>query len=189
MFKFTKTEIPEVVIIEPQVFWDDRGFFMETYSKKEFENAWIDINFVQDNHSKSKKGVFRWFHFQTKNTQSKLVRVISGSVLDFAIDLRKKSKTYWKYIMIELSEQNKKQLFVPQGFAHWFLTLENNTEFVYKCDDYYSPEYDWWIIYSDIDLNIDFEGIKKNYNIDELFFSEKDKSHPTIKEFYSDNTF
>ncbi len=189
MFKFIKTEIPDVIIIEPQIFWDDRGFFMETYSEKEFKQNWINSNFVQDNHSKSKKWVFRWFHFQTKNTQAKLVRVISWSVLDFAIDLRKKSETYWKYISVVLSSQNKKQLFVPQGFAHWFLTLENDTEFVYKCDDYYYPEYDWWIIYLDSELNINFEEIKKKYNIVELSFSEKDKNHPTLKEFYNNNPF
>ena len=189
MFNFIKTEIPDVIIVEPQVFWDERGFFMETYSKKEFVKAWIDTEFVQDNHSKSKKWVFRWFHFQTKNTQAKLVRVVSWAVLDFAIDLRKKSKTYWKYVAVELSAENKKQLFVPKWFAHWFLTLEDNTEFVYKCDDYYKPEYDWWIIYNDNDLNIDFEYIKKKYNINELVFSEKDKQHPTLKEFYKNNPF
>jgi len=189
MFKFTKTKIPDVLIIEPQVFWDDRGFFMETYSKKEFLNAWINCEFVQDNHSKSKKWVFRWFHFQTKNTQSKLVRVISGSVLDFAIDLRKNSNTYWEYIIEELSEQNKKQIFIPKWFAHWFLTLEDNTEFVYKCDNYYSPEFDWWIIFSDLSLDIDFENIKKKYDIKELFFSDKDKLHPTLEEFFEKNPF
>ena len=189
MFRFTKTNIPEVVIIEPQVFWDDRGFFMETYSKKEFTNAWITCDFVQDNHSKSKKWVFRGFHFQTQNTQSKLVRVVSWAVLDFAIDLRKDSSTYWEYIMEELTEKNKKQLFVPQWFAHWFLTLKDNTEFVYKCDNYYSPEHDWWVIFSDISLNIDFEAIKKQYKIDELFFSDKDKKQPTINEFYLINPF
>ena len=189
MFKFTKTEIPEIIIVEPEVFWDNRWFFMETYSKKEFVKVWIDTEFVQDNHSKSKKWVFRWFHFQMKNTQAKLVRVVSWAVLDFAIDLRKQSKTYWKYIAVELSAENKKQLFVPKWFAHWFLTLENNTEFVYKCDDYYNPEFDGWIIYSDEDLNIEFESIKKEYDIKELFFSEKDKKHPTLKEFYNNNPF
>jgi len=189
MFKFTETKIPNVIIIQPEVFWDNRGFFMETYSQKEFKKAGITCDFVQDNHSKSKKWVFRWFHFQTKNTQSKLVRVISWSVLDFAIDLRKKSESYWKYVVVELSAENKRQLFVPQWFAHWFLTLEDNTEFVYKCDNYYSPEVDWWIIYSDDSLGIDFEAIKQKYNIDELFFSEKDKKHPTLEEFYSNNPF
>jgi len=189
MFKFTKTKIPDVIVIEPQVFWDERGFFMETYSFTEFKQNWITVEFIQDNHSKSKKWVFRWFHFQTKNTQSKLVRVISWSVLDFAIDLRKDSTTYWKYIVEKLSEKNKKQLFIPQWFAHWFLTLENDTEFVYKCDNYYSPEHDGWIIYSDTDLNIDFWEIKNKYNIDELHFSDKDKTQPTINEFYSNNPF
>lgn len=189
MFKFTKTSIPEVVIVEPQVFWDDRGFFMETYSQKEFIDAGINCNFVQDNHSKSKKWVFRWFHFQTQNTQSKLVRVVSWSVLDFAIDLRKDSKTYGEYVAEELSENNKKQLFVPQGFAHWFLTLEDDTEFVYKCDNYYSPEHDWGIIFSDPELSIDFEAIKEKYGMDELFFSEKDTQHPTIKDFFVNNPF
>ncbi|MDD2870759.1 MAG: dTDP-4-dehydrorhamnose 3,5-epimerase [Candidatus Gracilibacteria bacterium] len=189
MFKFTSTKIADVIVVEPQVFGDDRGFFMETYSKKEFENAGIDVEFVQDNHSKSKKGVFRGFHFQTQNTQSKLVRVVSGSVLDFAIDLRKDSVTYGEYIVEELSASNKKQLFVPQGFAHGFLTLEDNTEFVYKCDDYYSPEFDGGIIYSDPRLNIDFEAIKKKYDISELSFSEKDKNHPSIDEFFSNNPF
>ena len=174
MFKFTQTKIPDVILIEPQIFWDDRGFFMETYSQKEFENEGIICNFVQDNHSKSKKWVFRGFHFQTKNTQSKLVRVVSWGVLDFAIDLRKDSPTYWEYIAEELTEKNKRQLFVPQWFAHWFLTLEDDTEFVYKCDNYYSPENDWWIIFSDSSLSIDFEAIK---NQDPKLAKEKMKVH------------
>ncbi len=189
MFKFVKTDIPEVILIEPQVFWDDRWFFMETYSRREFIENWIDCSFVQDNHSKSKKGVFRGFHFQTKNTQAKLVRVVSWAVLDFAIDLRKTSNTYWKFVVEELSARNKRQLFVPQWFAHWFLTLEDDTEFVYKCDNYYSPEFDGGIMYSDPSLSIDFEEIKEKYKIEELSFSEKDQKHPTIEEFYSDNPF
>ena len=115
---------------------------METYSQKELTSHGIDAEFVQDNHSLSKSGVFRGFHFQTQHSQAKLVRVISGAVLDFAIDLRKDSPSYGQHISVELTAQNKKQLFVPRGFAHGFLTLSDNTEFVYKCDDYYMPQYD-----------------------------------------------
>jgi len=189
MFKFTKTSIPEVIIIEPQVFWDERGFFMETYSKKEFNLNGINTHFVQDNHSKSSKWVLRWLHFQIINTQAKLVRVVSGSVYDVAVDLRKNSATYGKWIWEVLSASNKKQLFVPQWFAHGFLTLEDDTEFVYKCDDYYNPDWDGWIIYNDKDIWINREEISKKFNIDKIQLSEKDKNHKSIKEFYNNNPF
>jgi len=183
MFKFTKTEIPDVIIVEPQVFWDKRGFFMETYSEKEFKQNWIPNIFVQDNHSKSNTWVLRWLHFQTKNTQAKLVRVISWSVYDVAVDLRKGSPTYWKWVWVVLSAENKKQLFIPQGFAHWFLTLEDNTEFVYKCDDFYSPEYDAWILYNSKELNINWWDY---YDLDKLIISDKDQNH---KEFDKQNFY
>ena len=189
MFKFTKAKIPKVIIVEPQVFWDDRWFFMETYSEKEFKQNWIIVNFVQDNHSKSSAGVLRGLHFQTVNTQSKLVRVISGSVYDVAVDLRKDSPTYWKWVWEVLSAENKKQLFVPQWFAHGFLTLEDNTEFVYKCDDYYNPDWDWWIFYNDSGIWINWDEIINEYNIEEVLLSEKDKNHKWIKEFYNSNPF
>ncbi len=189
-FSFEKNSlINDVILITPQVFWDQRWFFMETYHQKDFVENWIPNIFVQDNHSKSSKGVLRWFHFQRKNTQAKLVRVVAWSVLDFAIDLRKNSQTFGKYIMEVLSAENKKQLFVPKGFAHGFLTLEDNTEFVYKCDDYYNPQADWWILYSDPDLNIDREKIKNDYNIQEFILADKDKKQPTFKEFLENNPF
>ena len=183
MFKFIETEIPEVIIVEPQVFWDERGFFMETYSEKEFKQNWIIVNFVQDNHSKSSAWVLRWLHFQTINTQSKLVRVISWSVYDVAVDLRKGSPTYWKWIWEILSAKNKKQLFIPQGFAHWFLTLEDNTEFVYKCDDFYNPEWDWWISYDSTYLNINWWDF---FDKEKLIISEKDQIH---NEFEKNNFY
>lgn len=186
MFKFTEPSITWLIIIEPQIYGDERGFFMETYSKKEFENAWIACNFVQDNHSKSKAWVLRWLHFQTLNTQSKLVRVISWSVYDVAVDLRKDSKTYWKQFWIMLSAENKKQFFIPKWFAHGFLTLADDTEFVYKCDDYYNPEWDSGIIYDDIDLNINWW---EYFDVKKLIISDKDKKHPTLKEFDKINPF
>ncbi len=186
MFYFIKTPLNWAYIIEPQIFWDERGFFMETYNEKEFNNSWINVNFVQDNHSKSKAWVLRWLHFQTINTQSKLVRVIAGSVYDVAVDLRKESPTFWKWFWVVLSSINKKQFFIPKGFAHWFLTLEDNTEFVYKCDDFYNPAWDSWIAYNDIDLNIDWW---KYFDIEKLIISEKDKKQLSLKDFWENNPF
>lgn len=186
MFQFIKTPIEWLTIIEPQVFWDERGFFMETYSEREFKNAEIYVHFVQDNHSKSKAWVLRGLHFQTLNTQSKLVRVIAGSVYDVALDLRKKSPTYGKWYGILLSAENKKQFFIPQGFAHGFLTLEDNTEFVYKCDNFYNPSWDGGIAYNSNELNIDWW---KYFDIEKLIVSDKDKKHPTFWEFNTINPF
>lgn len=185
MFNFIQTPLKWAIIIEPQVFWDERGFFMETYSKKEFVNAWIDIEFVQDNHSKSKAWVLRWLHFQTINTQSKLVRVISGSVYDVAVDLRKKSPSFWKWFWVLLSAENKKQFFIPKWFAHGFVTLEDNTEFVYKCDDFYNPAWDGGISYNSPELNINWW----EYFTWELIISDKDKNHPSFWEFSKNNPF
>lgn len=188
-FIFQNTELSGVILIEPKVFGDERWFFMETYNKKDFFEAWINCEFVQDNHSKSKKWVLRWFHFQTQNTQAKLVRVTKWSVLDFAIDIRKNSSTYGKFVMEELSEKNKKQLFVPKWFAHGFLTLEDDTEFLYKCDDYYNPSSEGWILWNDEDINIDWNDIKIKYDIKNIILSDKDKINPTLKEFYINNPF
>lgn len=162
---------------------------METYHQKDFENNWIPNIFVQDNHSKSRKGVFRGFHFQKAHSQNKLVRVISWAILDFVIDIRKNSPTYGKYITEVLSAENKKLLFIPVWFAHGFLTLKDDSEFVYKCDDYYSPKDEAGIFYKDPELNIDREWIMEEHDIQELTLSDKDKTHPTLKEFYIDNPF
>lgn len=188
---FIETEIKDCFIVEPQALGDERGFFMETYSEKDFLTQGIGIHFVQDNQSLSGRGVFRGFHFQTQNTQTKLVRVIAGSVLDFAIDIRKDSPTYGKYIMVELSWKNKRQLLVPKGFAHGFLTLEDDTEFVYKCDDFYNPQADGGILYTDSGLWINWEGIQREFGlrVEELLVSEKDKKHPTLAEFHTHNPF
>ena len=183
MSKFNKinTGIEGLYIIEPTVFGDNRGFFLESYSKKEFEEIGLTYEFVQDNHSKSKKGVLRGLHFQTKHSQGKLVRVIKGAVYDVAVDIRKGSKTYGKWYGIELSAENKKMFFIPPGFAHGFLTLEDETEFQYKCTDIYAPQYDSGIMWNDKDLNIDWK--LEEYNIDNLIFSEKDKKHQSFKEY------
>lgn len=186
MFNFIQSTLNLAIIIEPQIFWDERGFFMETYNKLEFEKAWINIEFVQDNHSKSKAWVLRWLHFQTINTQSKLVRVISGSVYDVAVDLRKNSTTYWKWYWVILSAENKKQFFIPAWFAHWFLTLEDDTEFVYKCDDFYNPEWDSWIAYNSPELNINWW---KYFDTSKLIISDKDKKHLNFTDFSKNNPF
>lgn len=157
MFTKIATSLTDCYIIEPQVFWDSRGFFMETYSVPEFEKIDIISQFVQDNHSKSKAWVLRGLHFQTRKPQAKLVRVISGSVYDVVVDLRSDSPTFGKWEGFLLSEENKKMLFVPRGFAHWFLTLEDDTEFLYKCDDIYDPGFEWGIIWNDRILAIDWD--------------------------------
>ena len=180
-FKRIETGIEGLCIIEPTVFGDNRGFFLESYSKKEFEDIGIAEEFVQDNHSKSKKGVLRGLHFQTKHSQGKLVRVIKGSVYDVVVDIRKGSKTYGKWYGVELSAENKKMFYIPAGFAHGFLTLEDETEFQYKCTDIYAPQYDSGIMYDDKDLNIDWK--LEEYGIAELTLSEKDKKHQSFKEY------
>lgn len=177
MLKFTKTEIEGVYIIEPKVFGDDRGYFMETYSETDFKNAGLNYVFVQDNQSKSKKGVLRGLHFQTKHPQAKLVRVIKGEVFDVAVDLRKNSPTYGKWVGVLLSAENKKQLLIPRGFAHGFLVVSDEAEFVYKCDEFYHPEDDGGIIYNDPTINIKWPHIDS-----EIILSDKDKKHPTLKE-------
>lgn len=186
MLHFSKTSIEWLLVIEPQVFEDERGFFMETYSQKDFFNNNIDINFVQDNHSKSMKWVLRWLHFQTKNVQTKLVRVIAGSVYDVAVDLRKNSQTFWKWYGIVLSAKNKKQFLIPQWFAHWFLTLDDNTEFVYKCDNFYDKESEGGIVYHDSTLNINWE---EYMNQTDILVSAKDQILPNFSDFILHNPF
>jgi dTDP-4-dehydrorhamnose 3,5-epimerase len=157
--KLKETSLNDVVICEPHVYQDERGFFLESYNQKEFEKVSPGVNFVQDNHSKSNKGVLRGLHYQIQHSQGKLVRVIKGSVFDVAVDLRKSSNSFGKWFGIELSAQNKLQLWIPPGFAHGFLTLEDNTEFLYKTTDFYYPEHEKCIIWNDPNLGIKWPEI------------------------------
>lgn len=175
-FNFLKTEIDGVFIIEPTVFGDDRGYFMETYQYNDFKEAGIDVTFVQDNQSKSKKGVLRGLHFQKQFPQSKLVRVISGEVYDVAVDLRPGSKTYGKYVGVVLSAENKRQFFIPKGFAHGFLVLSDEAEFVYKVDDFYHPNDEGGLMWNDPEINIAWPITAD----DVIILSEKDKVNPPL---------
>lgn len=149
------TEIPEVLIIEPRVFGDDRGFFFESFNQKSFaEKVGTEINFVQDNHSRSAKNVLRGLHYQIQQAQGKLVRVVAGEIFDVAVDIRKSSPTFGQWISCELSASNKRQLWVPAGFAHGFLSLEDGTEVLYKTTDYYAPPYERSLLWNDSDLAI-----------------------------------
>lgn len=156
--KIIETTIPDVKIIEPQIFGDERGFFMETWNQKKFEDLVTGkpTKFVQDNHSKSKKGILRGLHYQTENTQGKLVRVVSGEVFDVAIDIRKGSATFGKWFGEYLSAANKRQLWIPEGFAHGFFVTSNEAEFVYKCTNFYEPQSEISIKWDDEDLGIDW---------------------------------
>lgn len=176
---FTRTAIPDVVIIEPKVHGDSRGYFVETFRQDKLEEfLGYKINFCQDNESKSSKGVLRGLHYQLPpHTQTKLVRVIHGRVLDVAVDIRKNSPTFGKHVAVELSAENKKQLLIPRGFAHGFVVLEDDTIFAYKVDNYYSPECDRGIAFDDKSLNIDWI-----LNHDELNLSTKDTKQPKLNE-------
>ena len=177
--QMSKTELEGVFIIEPKVFGDDRGYFVETFRQDIFEKTiGYKVDFIQDNESKSSCGVLRGLHYQLPPfSQSKLVRVIEGSVLDVAVDIRKGSSTYGKYVSVELSGENKKQLFVPRGFAHGFLVTSKTAIFAYKVDNYYAPEYDRGILYNDTILKIDWQ-MKSEL----LILSDKDKNQPTLQE-------
>lgn len=177
-FKFIKTSIEGVFVIEPTVFGDERGYFMETYHAGEFKEAGLDFDFVQDNQSKSKKGVLRGLHFQYTRPQGKLVRVIKGEVFDVAVDLRQSSPTYGNWEGVILSEENKKQFYVPEGFAHGFLVLSEEAEFTYKCTDFYDPADEGGIIWNDPDIAIDWPLD----DIDEISLSDKDKKLRPFKE-------
>ena len=152
------TKIPDILLIEPTVFGDDRGFFYESFNKKRFEKATgIAADFVQDNHSKSTKGVLRGLHYQIKQAQGKLVRVISGEVLDVAVDIRRSSSTFGQWVGTILSGDNKRQFWIPEGFAHGFVVLSESAEFLYKTTDYYAPEFERCIRWDDADLSIDWK--------------------------------
>ncbi|CAL2103448.1 dTDP-4-dehydrorhamnose 3,5-epimerase [Tenacibaculum sp. 190130A14a] len=178
---FVKTDIPDVIIIEPRVFKDERGFFFESFNQKIFEENIMRVDFIQDNESKSTRGVLRGLHFQKPPyTQAKLVRCIQGEVLDVAVDMRKESPTYGKYVSVLLSEENKKQVFIPRGFAHGYIVLSEEALFAYKVDNVYAPKHDTGIQWNDPDLNIDWKIIEKD-----IILSEKDKNLGSLKEFDS----
>ena len=180
-FEFIKQEIPEVILIKPKVFGDNRGFFMETYKKSEFYANGIEIEFNQDNHSKSTAHVLRGLHFQkAPYGQAKIVRCTRGRIYDVAVDIRPESKTFGKYVKVELSEDNKQMLFIPEGFAHGFVVLSEEAELNYKASGEYAPQADCGVIWNDKDLNIDWE-------IDfEPILSEKDTKQKTLKELFND---
>jgi len=174
--KVTKTKIKDVLIIEPDLFQDDRGWFMENYNKEKFKNAGIEAGFIQDNHSYSKiKGILRGLHFQTNPySQAKLVRCIRGAVLDVAVDLRKASSTYKQWISVELSAENKKIFFIPRGFAHGFLTLTDDVDFEYKVDNYYNKNSEGRIHFNDPEIGI-------NWGIENPILSKEDSESPFLK--------
>ena len=179
--KFTNTRISDVIIIEPNVYEDGRGYFFESYNKKKFEEVVGKISFVQDNESKSSKGVLRGLHFQKPPfAQAKLVRCIRGRVIDVVVDIRKESPTYGMHVSVELSAENKKQLFVPRGFAHGFLVLSNSATFTYKVDNTYAPDHDAGIRWNDKELNIQW-GMKDS----QVIVSEKDAELPFSPKFKS----
>ncbi len=180
-FQFTKTGIEGLVVVEPKVFGDNRGYFMETYNYNDFKAAGLDMVFVQDNQSKSKKGVLRGLHFQKKNPQGKLVRVVSGEVYDVAVDLRRGSDTYGKWYGVLLSAENKKQFYVPEGCAHGFVVMSETAEFVYKCTRFYDPSDEGGLMWNDPEIGIDWP-VPENA---ELLLSEKDQHHQPLKDFES----
>lgn len=154
--KIIDSKIPDVKIIEPAVFGDERGFFMETWNQQAFANAGLDIEFVQDNHSRSGQGILRGLHYQMEQTQGKLVRVISGKVYDVAVDMRKSSKTFGQSVGFELSDQNHRMMWVPPGFAHGFYVMSEMADFVYKCTDFYAPKHERTLLWNDTALNIEW---------------------------------
>ena len=176
--KVIQTTIPEVVIIEPDVFGDSRGYFFESYSQKKFDELVRPVRIVQDNESKSKYGVLRGLHFQKgKDAQSKLVRVVKGRVLDVAVDIRKGSPTFGKYVAVELTEDNHRQLFVPRGFAHGFSVLSDEAIFQYKCDNLYAPHAEGAIAWNDPEIGIDWQ-----LPAEDVLLSAKDAAHPMLKD-------
>lgn len=177
-FKFIETKIPDLYIVETKIFGDERGYFLEYYSKRDFEAAGLSMNFVQDNESKSKKGVLRGLHFQTKYTQGKLVRVMQGEVWDVAVDLRNGSPTFGQWVGVYLSEDNKRQFYIPEGFAHGFLVMSDVAFFSYKCTNFYAPEYDSGLLWCDEQIGIKWPIDDKS----KLILSEKDKKQKKFNE-------
>ena len=176
-FKFETTKFPGLFVIETSVFGDARGFFMEIYHAGEFKASGLDITFIQDNQSRSQKGVLRGMHFQKEHPQGKLARVASGAVFDVVVDLRKGSPTFGNWFGVELSEENKKMLYIPRGFAQGFLILDDNTDLLYKCTDLYHPEDEGGLMWDDAKLNIQWPLDRVG---DSLILSEKDKTWPAF---------
>lgn len=183
--KVRSCDIDGLYIIEPTVFGDERGYFMETYNQNDMKEAGLDVIFVQDNQSMSKKGVLRGLHFQKKYQQGKLVRVVRGEVFDVAVDLRKHSTTYGKWYGVVLSAENKKQFYIPEGFAHGFLVLSDEAEFCYKVTDFYHPDDEGGLIWNDPDIGIEWPEINGESLSDgtKLIISKKDREWPGIREF------
>lgn len=184
-FTFKRTSIDGVVIVDVKSYGDDRGYFMETYKRECFSEGGIDCEFVQDNQSSSTKGVLRGLHFQIEHPQAKLVRVVSGEVFDVAIDLRPLSKTFGKWEGCILSAENKRQFFVPRGFAHGFLVLSDIAEFCYKCDDVYHPGDEGGLMFNDPEIGISWPALQGDdvFDTSKLTLSEKDKKHPSLEEY------
>lgn len=182
-FTFTQTAIEGVTIVDVKSYGDDRGYFMETYKQPDFVAGGIDVDFVQDNQSSSVKGVLRGLHFQINHPQSKLVRVVSGEVFDVAVDLRPGSATYGKWEGVVLSAENKRQFFIPRGFAHGFLVLSDTAEFCYKCDDIYHPNDEGGLMWNDPEIGIVWPAMQGDEVFDEskIILSDKDKVHPAFK--------
>ncbi len=179
-----KTPIEGLVIIEPQVFGDDRGYFMETYNLETFHKHGLDMEFIQDNESHSKKGVLRGLHFQREYSQGKLVRCTEGAVWDVGVDLRKDSDTYGQWFGVELTAENKRQFYIPEGFAHGFLVLSDEATFNYKCTNLYHPEYDGGVRWNDPDIGVEWPEVDA-----EILLSDKDKKQPFLKEIKDTLTF
>ena len=177
--KVTPTEIPEILIIEPDIFEDQRGFFFESYNYKKFSDLGISVEFVQDNHSKSVKNTLRGLHYQIKPGQDKLVRVIKGAVFDVAVDIRLGSPTFGQWVGIDLSAENKKQVFIPKGFAHGFCVTSDIAEFEYKCSEYYAPHDERGILWNDEKLNI-------QWPVDQPILSKKDLENPSFSAIEAD---
>ncbi len=178
-FQFIPTGIADMYLIEPTLFGDARGYFMETYNYQEFAAAGLDMTFVQDNQSKSKRGVLRGLHFQTRNSQGKLVRVIRGEVFDVGVDLREGSATFGKWYGTTLSAENHRQLYIPEGFAHGFLVTSEEAEFVYKCTRFYDPSGEGGLLWNDPDIGINWPVTDDM----DILLSDKDKVQPTFREY------
>ena len=184
-FTFTETSIEGVIIVDVKTYGDVRGYFMETYKKPDFVAGGIDVDFVQDNQSSSVKGVLRGLHFQINHPQSKLVRVVSGEVFDVAVDLRESSSTYGKWEGVILSAKNRRQMFIPRGFAHGFLVLSDTAEFCYKCDDVYHPNDEGGLMWNDPTIGIEWPALQGDteFDFNKIILSEKDKLHRNFQDF------